>query len=586
MRLAAPETPSPGEAPLRWWELAGVLALALFWLWLRGVSVYHHGWDSDETQHLHVVWGWSQGLIPYRDFFDNHTPLFHFLFVPILNLFGERADIIDLMRWCIVPLVALILWCTYRLGAQVFSKRIGIVAALLCAFYSNDYFKVGEFRTDTLWTLLWMATLVLLTKPRQNQGDRFLAGLAFGAAFAASQKTSMLSLVLILGTVLAYLLGLLAAKRRVTSAVSTPPLASPPGAFTLSFWLGLILIPGLLLTFFYLEDAWSQMIYCVIRHNLVTVATSDRVAAWADLRHLRFWWIIPAGVASWFILCRSERWDRAGRQVWVVMVAGSYCTVLLGIWTVLSAQDYLPYYPVALVAASAGLFWLGRQVNRHFPRVSWVLPLLLVALFGIELVWLVKNIRFSDRRNRFRIEQIREVLALTRPNEPVLDAKGGSVYRPRAIPYVMETMTRLRMREGLLANDINERLVANRTAVALNVSWFPRSTQDFINRNYLYIGLVHVAGRRVYPDATGAVRFKLEIPNEYAFVDASGLVPGTLDDGNPAERFDIAAGEHVFRPGRTLNGPCYALVESAYNAGFTPFNKALAALEPQRKTVN
>ncbi|MEI9898034.1 MAG: hypothetical protein WDN28_30300 [Chthoniobacter sp.] len=32
--------------------------------------------DSDEPQHLHVVWAWTKGLLPYRDVFDNHAPLF------------------------------------------------------------------------------------------------------------------------------------------------------------------------------------------------------------------------------------------------------------------------------------------------------------------------------------------------------------------------------------------------------------------------------------------------------------------------------------------------------------------------------
>ncbi|MBV8899204.1 MAG: glycosyltransferase family 39 protein [Verrucomicrobia bacterium] len=583
VRPAAPEAPDAAGAPLRQWELVGILVLVLCWFWLRRASVYNHPWDSDETQHLHVVWGWTQGLIPYRDFFDNHTPLFHLLFAPVFNLFGERPDIVDLARWCMVALAGLVAWCTYRIGAQVFSRRTGIVAALLCAFYPSEYFKTGEFRTDVLWTVLWLATLVLLTKPRLTRGHRFLAGLAFGATFATSQKTVLLALVLLAGSLLTCLL-IRAGKRR--SAVPPGAVPSPAAAFTLSFWLGLILIPGLLLTSFYLEGAWSQMVYCVIRHNLVKVAGSEPPLSWSDLRNLRFWLIIPAAIAGWLILDRSTERDRAGRQVWVLMVGGSYCTLLLGIWTVVSAQDYLPYFPVALVGAAAGLSWLGRRIVRRLPRHPWVPPLLLAALLGPEISWLVKSMHFSDRRNRFRVEQIREVLALTRPDEPVLDAKGGSVYRPRAIPYVMETLTRLRMREGLLENDIAERLVARRTAVAINLSWFPGATKTFVDRNYLYVGLVHVAGRPVQPDADGTIRFRIEIPNRYVFIDASGLVSGRLDGGQAGDRFEVEPGDHSFQPGRPLSGPCDVLVESAYNAGFTPFNTELQALEPLRKVVN
>lgn len=42
------------------------------------------GFSHDSAQHLHVSWLLSQGAIPYRDFFDNHPPLF---WLPISILF-------------------------------------------------------------------------------------------------------------------------------------------------------------------------------------------------------------------------------------------------------------------------------------------------------------------------------------------------------------------------------------------------------------------------------------------------------------------------------------------------------------------
>jgi hypothetical protein len=60
--------------------------------------------DSDETQHLHVVWGWVNGLLPYRDLFDNHSPLFQFICSPLFRALGERADIVIPMRLAMIPL--------------------------------------------------------------------------------------------------------------------------------------------------------------------------------------------------------------------------------------------------------------------------------------------------------------------------------------------------------------------------------------------------------------------------------------------------------------------------------------------------
>ena len=49
-------------------------ALALV---LRAAALFRYRFDSDEQQHLHVTWGWTAGLMQYRDLFDNHAPLFH-----------------------------------------------------------------------------------------------------------------------------------------------------------------------------------------------------------------------------------------------------------------------------------------------------------------------------------------------------------------------------------------------------------------------------------------------------------------------------------------------------------------------------
>ncbi|MGZ5465370.1 MAG: hypothetical protein ACXWLY_20785, partial [Thermoanaerobaculia bacterium] len=109
----------------------------LFWITasavfaLRAVAWLRYRFDSDEQQHLHVTWGWTAGLIPYRDLFDNHAPLFHFLTAPLLALFGERADIILWMRLSVVPLFALVVWATYALARQLYDARVAAWSCLL-----------------------------------------------------------------------------------------------------------------------------------------------------------------------------------------------------------------------------------------------------------------------------------------------------------------------------------------------------------------------------------------------------------------------------------------------------------------------
>ncbi len=56
----------------------GLIALRILYAFVYRV-------DSDEPQHLHVVWGWAHGMIQYRDFFDNHSPLFQMLCAPLMR---------------------------------------------------------------------------------------------------------------------------------------------------------------------------------------------------------------------------------------------------------------------------------------------------------------------------------------------------------------------------------------------------------------------------------------------------------------------------------------------------------------------
>jgi hypothetical protein len=181
---------SKGEAILA----IGLFALifALHWSYLN-----HFRWDSDEPQHLHVVWAWAHGLLPYRDVFDNHSPLFHWLCSPVFAWLGERSDIVTRMRWIMVPLFLISLWCVYMLGAAVFSPRVGLWAAMSTAMEPKYALLTVEFRTDNLWTTLWLVTLVCLLTGRLTAKRLLIVGLLFGAEFGVSMKTTVLALTVL-----------------------------------------------------------------------------------------------------------------------------------------------------------------------------------------------------------------------------------------------------------------------------------------------------------------------------------------------------------------------------------------------------
>src|SRR6478752_630858 len=176
-------------------------ACLLVLLCLRWFYVTNQLWDSDEPQHLHVVWAWANGLLPYRDVFDNHAPLFQAMSAPIFSALGERIDIVSAMRWIMLPIAALILVTTYWIGKRLFSPRIGFWGALLGVSFPSLYAKLGEYRPDVFWAALWLIGLAILTTGKLTPRRLFAAGAVFGLAFTVSMKTTYLLLILLVAGV-------------------------------------------------------------------------------------------------------------------------------------------------------------------------------------------------------------------------------------------------------------------------------------------------------------------------------------------------------------------------------------------------
>ena len=61
----------------------GITVLGAVVLVLRVLSLHRRFFDLDEFQHLHMAWLMAQGLVPYVDFYEHHTPLLHLLLMPI-----------------------------------------------------------------------------------------------------------------------------------------------------------------------------------------------------------------------------------------------------------------------------------------------------------------------------------------------------------------------------------------------------------------------------------------------------------------------------------------------------------------------
>src|SRR5205809_7572764 len=187
-------------------EFVAAVSLFTIMIVIRLVNMMQSRFDTDESQHMHVIWAWARGFIQYRDVFDNHMPLFQITLAPIFGLIGDRATILYWMRFILLPMYFVGAWCTYRIGESLFSRRVGVWAVILAGLYPKYHFISFEFRTDNLWAPLWLLCITVLISGPLTVPRALVAGLLLGLSFSVSLKSVLLLLTLFVSAPIALFL--------------------------------------------------------------------------------------------------------------------------------------------------------------------------------------------------------------------------------------------------------------------------------------------------------------------------------------------------------------------------------------------
>ena len=524
---------------------------------------FHWRVNSDEPQHLHVVWAWTQGLLPYRNVFDNHTPLFQMLSAPLLWLLGERADILAWMRLGELPFWALALWCTWRIGRALFSARAGLLAVAATALYPVFATRSVEFRPDLAWAALWLVTITVAIERRPIEGSLtprrvFFAGLAAGCAIAISMKS-----ILLIGCFLFALL--LVSILRAFDGKPVPPRETMSMLF--ASIAGLLLVPLSLAAFFAAHGAWQDMLYGVFRHNMVPGLGGrwDNAPVYLKIGHTL---ILPAmlPLLCWLaIRLRRAAPDALGsRRALVLISALTYWVAVIGYWPLLTQQDFLPFFPLLMVFVAGAVIGLAQR-----GRPGWSRNLIVVLLVG-ELALLVSAHPPWTNRASAYTRTLSTVLALTTPADTVMDCKGESIFRTRPTRLVLEGVTLRRLQLGWMADDIPEHLQQTRLAIRACGALPPR-TQAFLDRNYLPIGdRVAVAGQRLASVAAGtAIAFDVGVAAAYVVSTDHGVFQGSMDGSAYDGPRTLAPGRHVLVSTRAEQH-VVLLWSPAFARGFRP----------------
>ena len=540
------------------YAVLGVLAL----LGLRLASAWSLRVDSDEPQHLHVVWAWTQGLLPYVDLFDNHTPLFQLLMSPLLALLGARADIVPCMRTATIPVWTLGLALTWWLGRRLWNARVGWVAATLTALFPLTYLSSVQFRTDDLWWVLWVAGVAVAALGAPDRRRLAAAGLLIGLSFAVSMKTTplLITQLLALG-----LLGVLWHWQGRAIAWRTW-LGALPGAL-----LGLLLPLAAFAVFFAAHGALGRAWYFWIGYNIV-----PGMGPWTGsrLQYLLFPTVSALVVlVSWRRLRVSTDAVLTLRRLAMFDGAALYLAALLSYWPLLTLQDLLPVVPLLMLGAS------GTRLV-HTRRIGWgfrlALALELLTILAVRPPW-------RDRLLQRQEHELALVLRLTHPDDFVMDAKGEAIFRRRPVFWVFEDIAEYRIAHGLLHPQVRVHLERTGTPVVIDHR-MPDSAEPFIARNYLPLqGNVRVLGQRfTVAQARQPVLLPIAIPQRYVLLDAQGRSAAARIDGRA-----VTGAVALTRGCHTLEvpaaGPYLLLWAPAIRRGLDA--AALLALPAQRQAA-
>jgi hypothetical protein len=404
--------------------------------------------DPDEFEHAHAAWCWWKGMIPYKDFFEHHTPWYYAALRPLFRWFDVDASFESARHFLLLgrvlsfALTVLSVFLVNRIGrfwegrqGGQSGRQVGALAGLLLVGQAYFLQKAIETRPDVLALPFFLGALWCLLRGLAESTDSAArrlwcfvgGGLSLGAAIMCTQKILFVLPGLFAG------LGIwaLSAHRRARTLLV--------GAFVLG-----MLVPGVL--------TWAAF----VRQHAGGEFIANNFLLNSRWKHVETNLLRPFIKSARLVLILSVLGLLGTLRRFFVSLFGPFfgprergygelvllCTLLglcAGVRIIPAAQKqyYLMPLPLICLFAAAGLLWLVDWLGslRRAPRTAraW----LLVLAVGVLLKVPVQAVRFSYReRNDLQLARLRHVFETTKPTDLVMDGwEGTGVFRPHAFYY-------------------------------------------------------------------------------------------------------------------------------------------------------
>jgi hypothetical protein len=482
----------PNGRPLLLAAVFGALIVVPFLL--RLALLERRVFGNDEFEHLHFAWSVSQGQVPYRDYFDHHTPALQYLLAPMFRLFRVETSSADAVsslffaRRLTWVLASLALAATWALGRRWRGPAVAWAGTLLLANTWVFLAKTIEVRPDVPSTGTVLAGLLLalsgwrrLAHGRRGAGARMCAsGALFGLAVLFTQK----AVFLLAGVALAE--AWLLASRHVQA-----PRAARLGAVAAQA-TGFFLPIAATLGYFAAQGALRAFYECNVLVNARWPGLGPRAFV------LRFLGDEPAFAglallglaASLRTLARPEA-IRAGEPLLALALIAPAAS--LAVHPAVTFHYFLLFLPQAALYAGAALVALGRLLARGRGKDLALAGLAVLVSLGP----LVRFARMFQGSNYAALEGVREVIRNSAPWETTLDGFSGlGLYRPAAFYHPHQHWHTLAIQTEAQRRHLAEALRSGAVMPKL-VFWddgylrdgLPPAAGAFVERHYVPAGV-------------------------------------------------------------------------------------------------
>ncbi len=472
-----------------------LILIAIFYLWrlwlLQTVAI-----NRDEFEHLHAAFLVSQGLIPYRDFWEHHTPGFWFMLAPLYRWYPVEQNpdaavaFIFMARRASMVFAGICLALTFVLARMWGGGRVAWIAVALLSTCVAFMHKTLEARPDVPATALWLGYLAttfaaFAAIATRKQSSLFaLSGLLLGGALMCTQKI----LVALPALVLAMLWYLVAGEGRHLRRLAN------------CLWqVAGFCVPILaMVAFFEAHGALRAFVYFNLATNLNWRSGLPFPGALPWVFHQNTM-LVSLGIVGVLLEAWRRLRDRAFTRDKFLLLAT--LGAIAGLVELPEAwpQYYLTFMPLLAIYAAGvlnsavdkALGLASAQPNSALPQYlgAGTLALVLLALSvspGLEMRSLFAA--WTDTR---QLSQLRWVILHSSPTDTVLDCWSGlGVFRPNAYFYsmlygqVLSTSERERLAADLMSGRMAPKLVFPSHDL---LKWVSPNARAALLKNYMAV---------------------------------------------------------------------------------------------------